>query len=86
MTDEVKTPEARRKLLRSLAITGGAAVTAKSLPQEWVKPAVDTVLLPAHSQTSIVFSEFFSATTTTEFTVRFCVKYRDGSPCYESSP
>ena len=40
---------ARRKLLFGAAVAaGGAAV----LPASWTKPVVDTVLLPAHAQTT----------------------------------
>jgi hypothetical protein len=46
------TNSGRRKLLKSLTIGGAATVTAKSLPGEWKKPVIDTVLLPAHAQTS----------------------------------
>ncbi len=52
MTDELKTLSARRKLLKSLVAGGGAAVTANSLPDKWAKPVVDSVLLPAHAQTT----------------------------------
>ena len=47
-----KTNSGRRKLLKSLTLGGAATVTAKSLPGEWKKPVIDTVLLPAHAQTS----------------------------------
>ena len=46
------TNSARRKLLKSLTLGGAATVTAKSLPGEWKKPVVNTVVLPAHAQTS----------------------------------
>jgi hypothetical protein len=32
--------------------TGGVVAAGHSLPQKWVKPAVDAALLPAHAQTS----------------------------------
>ena len=41
-----------RKLLKSIAAGGGAIVAGKSLPDKWTAPVVDTVLLPAHAQTS----------------------------------
>ena len=44
--------ENRRKLLKSIAAGGGAIVAGKSLPDKWTAPVVDTVLLPAHAQTS----------------------------------
>ncbi len=39
---------ARRKMLRKAALGTGAAITAPV----WVKPVVNTVVLPAHAQTS----------------------------------
>jgi hypothetical protein len=41
---------ARRKLLKSIAIGGGAAALGKTLPEQWSKPVVDSVLVPAHAQ------------------------------------
>lgn len=45
--------ESRRKLLRSIAASGGAVATGKVMPESWTKPVIDTVLLPAHAQTSV---------------------------------
>jgi len=42
----------RRKLLKSIAAGSGAIVAGKSLPESWSRPVVDSVLLPAHAQTS----------------------------------
>ena len=42
----------RRKLLKSIAAGSGAIVAGKSLPESWSKPVVDSVMLPAHAQTS----------------------------------
>ena len=44
--------QGRRRLLKSLAVGGGAMSAAKVVPEAWVKPVVDSVVLPAHSQTS----------------------------------
>ncbi len=52
MSGELKTSNARRKLLKSLATGGGVALTAKSLPEKWAKPVVDSVILPVHAQTT----------------------------------
>ena len=52
MTDKNKTVENRRKLLKSVAAGGGAIIAGKTLPEKWTRPAVDSVMLPAHAQTS----------------------------------
>lgn len=44
---------ARRRLLKSLAVTGGALIVGRHAPKDWVKPVVETVALPAHAQTSV---------------------------------
>ena len=51
MTDK-KSSDSRRKLLKSIAAGSGAIVAGKSLPESWSKPVVDSVMLPAHAQTS----------------------------------
>ena len=51
MTDK-KSSESRRKLLKSIAAGSGTVIAGKSLPKSWSKPVVDSVLLPAHAQTS----------------------------------
>lgn len=51
MTD-TKSSESRRKLLKSIAAGSGAIVAGKSLPESWSRPVVDSVMLPAHAQTS----------------------------------
>jgi len=51
MTDK-KSSESRRKLLKSIAAGSGAIVAGKSLPDTWSRPVVDSVMLPAHAQTS----------------------------------
>ena len=38
----------RRKLLGSLAVVGGVG----AMPSSWVKPVINSVILPAHAQTS----------------------------------
>ena len=42
---------ARRDLLKILSV-GGVAISAKSLPEKWARPMVDSILLPAHAQMS----------------------------------
>ena len=41
----------RRKLLQRVAL-GGAALSVTLLPSEWVKPVVETIVVPAHAQVS----------------------------------
>jgi hypothetical protein len=53
VTDK-KSSESRRKLLKSIAAGTGVVVAGKSLPENWTKPVVDSVMLPAHAQTSPV--------------------------------
>jgi|GEM_PF-6921040 len=40
----------RCKLLKSIVAGSGVIVAGKSLPENWSKPVVDSVLLPAHAQ------------------------------------
>jgi hypothetical protein len=51
MTDK-KSNDSRRKLLKSIAAGSGAIVAGKSLPENWTKPVIDSVVLPAHANTS----------------------------------
>jgi len=46
------TEGSRRKILKSMAVGSGAIIAGKSLPDTWVRPVVDSVILPAHAQTS----------------------------------
>ena len=46
-----ETQRGRRRLLQILLGTGAIA-SGKLLPDEWIKPVVDIVALPAHAQTS----------------------------------
>jgi hypothetical protein len=47
-----KSSEKRRKLLKSIAAGSSAIIAGKSLPENWSRPVVDAVMLPAHAQTS----------------------------------
>lgn len=40
----------RRKLLKALTTGSSAVVAGKVAPEEWTKPIVDSILLPAHAQ------------------------------------
>ncbi len=42
----------RRKLFKLMAAGSGMAIAGKSLPENWSKPIVESVLLPAHAETS----------------------------------
>ena len=51
MTDK-NIKERRRKLLKSMAAASGAVIAGKNLPETWSRPAIESVVLPAHAQTS----------------------------------
>jgi hypothetical protein len=51
MSDK-KSNDSRRKLLKSIAAGSGAVVAGKTLPEAWIKPVVDSVMLPAHAETT----------------------------------
>ena len=42
----------RRRLLRALAVGGGATAAVTILPDDWIKPIINFIVLPAHAQTS----------------------------------
>ena len=48
--------KARRELLKGIAAGSGALIAGKSLPETWSRPVVDSVMLPAHAQTSGAFT------------------------------
>ncbi len=43
---------ARRRLLKSVVAGGGVLATGRLLPENWARPVVQSVMLPAHAQTS----------------------------------
>lgn len=45
-------PIGRRKLLKILAATVGAAQASFLLPEKWTKPLFDAIIVPAHAATS----------------------------------
>jgi hypothetical protein len=45
---------ARRRLIKALAGVGAATVAARQLPEQWTRPLVNHVLLPAHARLSTV--------------------------------
>lgn len=46
----------RRKLLKSIAAGSGAVIAGKNLPENWARPVVGSVMLPAHALTSTNYS------------------------------
>ena len=50
---EDRSVEGRRKALRKLLVGGGIVGASTQLPDKWTKPLVDSVLVPAHAQTSV---------------------------------
>ncbi|MCP4010585.1 MAG: hypothetical protein GY726_13885 [Proteobacteria bacterium] len=50
----------RRKLLKTLTL-GGGMVTLTNLPSTWSKPVVESLVLPAHAQTSGVAENYFGS-------------------------
>ena len=66
---------ARRKVLKTIAAGGGAVALGKSLPEQWSKPVVDSVLVPAHAQAtpgpqrSVVLVELQQASSLLDFFV-----------------
>lgn len=51
MTD-TKSSDSRRKLLKSIVAGGSAVIACKSLPENWTKPVIHSIVLPVHAQTS----------------------------------
>ena len=43
---------ARRKLVKTLIASAGAATFMKTLPNDWHRPVIDVVTLPAHALTT----------------------------------
>lgn len=52
-TQPEPSPERRRDSLRKLLAGGGIVIGAESLPGSWSRPLIDSVVLPAHAQTSL---------------------------------
>lgn len=48
------TSRTRRGLLKTVAAGGGLITSGAFLPSRWTTPVVDTVILPAHAQTSLI--------------------------------
>lgn len=56
MSDNKKTPpnqdEKRRVVLKKILAGGGVITVGSRLPDQWKRPVMDAVTLPAHAQTS----------------------------------
>jgi len=52
--DSPSRDKARRNILKTLVAGGGALTAARVTPEQWVKPVVDTVVLPSHAATTDV--------------------------------
>jgi len=55
---DTEAERARRTILKSLAAGGGAAVIARTLPEQWRDPLIQSVSLPAHAQATGVRSVY----------------------------
>ena len=78
MSDK-KSSESRRNLLKSIAAGGGAIVAGKTLPEKWTAPVVDSVLLPAHAQTSPAPTTTAAPCTPCLVAATYCEGQGDGS-------
>jgi len=57
MSDNTKNDtktNSRRQVLKATLAGTGAVIAGKSLPEQWSRPVVDSITLPAHAQTSLV--------------------------------
>ena len=53
MSEKIKrSKQTRRNILKSMAIGSGAVASAKAVPDQWTKPVLNSLILPAHGQTS----------------------------------
>ena len=50
--EEQNQPEGRRDALKKILVGGGAVLGAQFLPTEWKKPVINSIVVPAHAQTS----------------------------------
>jgi hypothetical protein len=51
-SDDERRNRARRHILRTLVVGGGAMTAARATPETWVKPVVESIILPGHAATS----------------------------------
>ena len=51
--NQLSEQDKRRKALKNILISGGSVITAAQLGKTaWTKPVIDSVVLPAHAQTT----------------------------------
>lgn len=55
-SNHLKTTAARRRILRTLLASGGMIAGTRALPEQWAKPVVESVILPAHAQGSVTLT------------------------------
>jgi hypothetical protein len=52
--------DARRRLVKALVGSGSILAAGKMLPEEWTRPVVESVVLPAHAQATGTVAGLFS--------------------------
>ena len=61
-----KLTDSRRKLLKSIAAGSTAVIAGKTVPDAWTRPVVDSVMLPAHAETTDEHTRIRIAAASTE--------------------
>lgn len=61
MKSDIK--QSRRRLLQTLAGTGGVFAAGKILPEHWGRPVIESVLLPTHGQMTGMYVQSAGAAT-----------------------
>lgn len=56
------TLEKRRKALKNILAGSGTVITAAAMQDKWAKPVIESVVLPAHAQTSGLNGSFTATT------------------------
>lgn len=47
-----RSKQLRREALKSIVVGGGAVAAIKTMPEQWAKPLVNSLIIPSHAQTS----------------------------------
>ena len=58
--EESREPDQRREALRRVLVGGGVISSAALIPEKWTNTVLESVVLPAHAQTSGITSGIFS--------------------------